>query len=185
MNSSKTAVMLSTIWGKLLNFIGYSIGAFTLILIIYCLTDLKTPDTVVALYFFIFIAVLCVLAVITGTKIKKRIKRFKVYVGLISIEGITLIDEIAANTSQSVDFVTKDLQKMIDKRYFSSAHLSKNTNQIIIGHTEMSRMQSNTGHGLQDEAGELANIKCSGCGAVNSVRLDQKSNCEYCGLSLN
>lgn len=185
MNSSKTAIVMSTIWSKFLNFVGYSLGFFTLMLIIFCFTDLQSEDTITALIFFLFLEAICIFAVVKGTQIKKRIKRFKVYVGLISVERLTLIDEIAISTAQSVDFVAKDIQKMIDKKYFSSAHINKSTNQIIIGNLEMSIMQEAAGHPTQGSNEGLTNIKCNGCGAINSVKEGLQNNCEYCGLSLN
>lgn len=185
MNSSKTAIVISTIWSKFLNFVGYSLGFLTLILIVFCFTDLQTEGTITALIFFLFLEAVCIFAVVKGTQIKKRIKRFKLYVGLISIEHQTYIEQIANSTSQSVDFVTKDIQSMIDKKYFSSAHINKSTNQIIVGNLEMGIMQDAVGHPLKVENQEMVNIKCSGCGAINSVKEGIQGSCEYCGLALS
>ena len=172
MASSKVAVSFNAVCGKILSFLGYCIEAFLLIgLIAY----ISMGENVAAVVCLLFMAIFS-LFIITGIKIKRAIKRFNKYFALIS-NNTTSIDIIAMQTSQSVDFVRKDLQKMIDKKFFVQTYIDNNTNEIVVsGENSAAKPVSH-----QPPNAEMTAISCANCGAVNQIVKGGSANCEYCG----
>jgi len=178
--SNKTRVVASTILGKILSIIGYAIIIFYLIGFIALISDSSSLDGVdMGILFAMFIPFFGIglLFVIPGYKIKKRIKRFKAYVNTISSEGITSIDILAVKTSQSVDYVRRDLQKMIDKKYFPSAYIDRDNNEIIIGSIDKESYNQKQALALIDPI----SVQCASCGATNKKEKGTTGTCEYCG----
>ncbi len=179
--TSKAKVAAVTLWGKLLSIIGYAIIIFYLIGFFAIITDSTEPLdssgwTVLFVFLFIFIGI-GLLLIIPGYKIKKRLKRFRTYVAIISAERITSIDLIALKLNQSVDFVRNDLQKMIDKKYFANAYIDKENNEIVIAGLSFDS---------SDER-EIANpevVQCKSCGAMNTKQMGSAAQCQYCGSSI-
>ena len=166
MNTSKAAVAANAILGKLFSIAGYVLGAFCLFLIVF-----GNLDDTGLIIFVLTVMLLCVWAVIKGMQIKRRIRRFKDYVALISTQQMTSLDNIAASTSQTVNFVKKDLRKMINKKFFINAVIDAATNEIIIG---IRNVQNST-------QAELEVFTCSGCGASGTKIKGIPGNCDYCG----
>ena len=129
MNTSKGSVVISGLLGKFASIFGYCF-AFTGIvgLSTELSKDGESSGVVVAIIF----AVLGVSLIVHGSRIKRRIKRFKQYISLISAQRMTSIGSIAAATLQYVDFVKKDLKKMISIKYFINATINEATNEIVI-----------------------------------------------------
>lgn len=187
MNTSKAAVILNSILGKVLIIIGYVIGAFFLLGLIISIVNNSTSSTNRIVIFFMSSAFLflAVLLIIQGSKIKKIIKRFKKYVGLISMKNMTSLDSIASSTSQSIDFVRNDIQRMIDKRFFAAAYIDTNKNEIVILNPNMNAQQIQTNYNIyKNTAQKVEQIMCSGCGANNLIRKGIASVCEFCGAPL-
>jgi len=195
-STSKAAVAVNAILGKILSIIGYTLGS--LIILSFFSGYTSTGEVIVAV---VFIA-LCVVAVLGGMRIKRRIKRFKKYIELISARQITSLDDIAANTSKSVDFVRNDLQKMIDKKFFMNAAIDHAAGEIIIRGAKASAPSSSAiagqaqgqGHAAQAQyfasgtaqasarvEREMETFVCSGCGATGIKIKGAPGSCEYCG----
>ncbi|MCL2392249.1 MAG: hypothetical protein FWC66_06515 [Oscillospiraceae bacterium] len=179
MNTSKVAITTSIIFGKIASIVGYTLGPISLFLVIFALVDLHAVGAVVALVFFLLLLALSVFLIIKGAQTKRRIKRFRQYISLISVHHMTSIDNIAANTSQSAAFVRSDLQQMINKKFFCNAYIDALTNEIVIGGTatNVASQASN----ISAPQGQLRVTTCVGCGATNSVIEGQVAKCEYCG----
>lgn len=188
MNTSKTAIVASAIMGKLRSIVGYGLGTFTLVFLLMGLTMPKDGGTIIVIVFLAIIFVGCVFLVISGAKANKRIKRFKRYVSIISKERMNTLDGLASATSQSVDFVTNDLQTMIDKKFFANAHIDLRTREIIIGSEAASAAASTAASEpvkvQTDAKPETEHVKCPGCGAANTKTKGIASTCEYCGTSI-
>lgn len=184
MNTSKAAVVVNSILGKIASIFGYTVGAMSLILIVVGVSDINSYGAVPTIIMLLFVFILCVLSVIRGNQIKKRIRRFKKYVSLISLAHMTSLENIANSTSQSIDFVRKDIQKMIDKKFFVNATLDMRTNQIIIG--GLKRTQQVSSHVVMQQNRPIENvtINCPSCGAMNVKQKGVPSNCEYCGSAI-
>jgi len=178
MNTSKAAVAANAVLGKLFSIAGYVLGTFFLVPTVFGAFD----DAGIIIFALIVVA-LCVWAVIKGMQIKRRIRRFKRYVSLISTQQMTSIDNIAANTSQPVDFVKIDLQKMINKKFFVNASIDTAANEIIIG-KKMASAPSSPSASVNVQNSTQAEIEvftCSGCGASGTKTKDVPGNCDYCG----
>lgn len=181
MNSSKAKIIVSAIWSKILYIIGYAIIIYFVLLGFLIFYDAKTtgaytpnyPALILVLLLFVGIGIA---SIFLSYSIKKRIKRFKSYVAVISCGGITSVDILAHKTFQSADYVYKDLQKMIDRKYFLDARLNKEDHEIVIGtvsknpYTQTAPVYINP-----------INVQCASCGAMNKKENGTTSICEYCG----
>jgi len=177
--TSKAKVTAATLWGKLLSIIGYIIIIFYIIGFITTISDPNIDhDFIVLFVLLIIFAGISLLFIIPGWKIKKRLKRFRTYVRIISTERITSIDLIALKLNQSIDFVRNDLQKMIDKKYFINAYIDKENNEIVIAGLSFD---------TSDEEQEIENpevVQCKSCGAMNTKQMGSAAQCQYCGSSI-
>ena len=173
MNNSKTAVAVNSILGHLLCLIGYSLG--TLMLIALLLASIGAFGTEVEyetiLVTLIFLGI-CVIGVIMGTLIKRRLNRFRQYVSLISLQKLTSIGDIAARRSKPVEFVRKDLQKMIGKSLFINATIDMVADKIIICTSTLPTPDGSVEHEV---------FHCPGCGAAGTRVKGMIGYCDYCG----
>ncbi|MCL2760563.1 MAG: hypothetical protein FWD70_02825 [Desulfuromonadales bacterium] len=185
MDTSNPMVDASSLGGKILSLIGYVGGIFFLIGVIGALSDPKTFTNSDLVLYLVFLAFF-ILLILKGSKIKRRIKRFKQYAPLILDQKMTSIDSIAASTSQSVDFVKNDLQKMIDKNFFDNALINTATNEIVIGAAATSTPDAASPpiQGQTAAQSELETFTCPGCGASGEKPKGVPGNCEYCGLAV-
>lgn len=173
MNTSRGAVVAYSVLGKFLSVIGY-IGAFTFFVAAFALLSESEPEGfIVGLVFtavFIFL-------IVKGSQLKRRNKRFKRYIHLISKERITSLTGLASRTKRKVEFVRKDLQKMIDRKYFLQAHIDYQRDEILIGSQDGAEERQP----VQQTPIVTETVKCSGCGAANARQKGKIINCEYCG----
>lgn len=178
MNSSKVAIVTNIIIGKFLSIVGYTVGSFFLLAFFMHLFDGTIPSSskgpgIIACLIIIGISILLI---IKGAKIKRLLKRFKIYVNLISTENMTSLENIASRTSQSIDFVKDDINTMINKKLFKNAYLDIKTNELIVSKQNATTPQNNVQ--------TIATVLCPGCGASNSKQKGLMSSCEYCGSPL-
>jgi len=184
MDSSKVALAGSAAIGKVASVIGYILGSFAAIAVIVMITD-EDLGSDAMLGFVIILAVLVPISafcIAKGIQVKRRIRRFRKYVSLISLNHMTALENLAASTNTSVDFVRKDLAKMINKRFFTNASIDNAANEIVIGSISMgpfSPMQVQAGANPQPV--ETVVFKCEGCGATGSKPRGAVGVCEYCG----
>ncbi|MDR2599022.1 MAG: hypothetical protein LBC73_01950 [Oscillospiraceae bacterium] len=172
MKTSKVKVVMSAFSGKISSIIGYTFGIFGFIGF---LLELGQGADSVGLFIAFFFLAVGVSLIIKGIQIKRRIKRFKKYVFLISNQQINSIDSIATITKKPVDFVKKDLLTMINKRFFSNASISNKTNEIIIA-------------GVMPQSTNQSGVEiysCSGCGALGTKQIGIIKYCDYCGSPLS
>ena len=198
MNLSKVVVVANSTIGNALYIFGGIFTFFPLFgFIVFAIQGNININDVILL---LVILAASVSSIVKGTQIKRRVDRFKQYVSLISREKINSIDQIAVATNQSADFVRKDLQKMIDKRFFANAFIDTATNNIIIvggqtapetsTNTEYTAPPSASVQNLARTAPVLSQnvvqatmeaVDCSGCGASATKLKGTQSSCEYCG----
>jgi len=173
---SRVAVVVSTIMGKVLSILGYGIAILGLLIIITFVTDGDYAD----LHIFIIVLVIPgVILIILGARIKRRIRRFRTYVSIIT-GGMDSLDIIAVQTKRAPDFVVSDIQMMINKRYFSNAIIDFVNNRVImLGRptpTDMHVPPTPTNY-----QSVFKNATCSGCGANHIKEQGEVVTCEYCG----
>ena len=174
MKTSKTAVAISIIQGKIFSIAGYCVAVFMLLAIWAGISELLKQDTsnLTGLIAAVILFALGILAILKGIQIKRRVKRFRKYISLISLEHMTSLDDLALNTEKPVDFVRKDLQKMIDKKFFVNALINLKTGEIII-------------QGLvKPQQAQMNFVVCKNCGAKGRINEGKISECEYCGSIL-
>jgi len=173
MKSSKVAVAINSFAGSLLRIAGYSVGAILILALISGFADAYDGSyTNEALVLSGFLIALCAVLVAIGTRIKRRVHRFRQYVSLMSSQKLTSIADIAARTSRSMDFVQKDLQKMIRKRFFVNASIDMTTRKIIVCASTL----PGQGGSMECEV-----FHCSGCGAAGTKAKGMLGHCDYCG----
>ena len=177
MSTSKAAVVASSLMGKIASIVGYIFGIFSLMIIIVGITDLDSPGAFGAVVFLLGVLAVSVFLIVRGIKIKRRIKRFKQYISLISGAGMTSVASIAGATTHSVDFVSNDLQRMIDKKFFANAAIDYQSGEILIG----GRAPGTAAVAQQVVTAEYECVACSGCGANNSKQKGLSDTCDYCG----
>jgi len=180
MNTSKVAVVANVALGKIASIIGYINGPIALMMIIVPIFD-STPDAATVMISGVVWLAISVFFIIKGSQIKRRIKRFKRYVSLISTQQMTLIENLAASTSQSIDFVRNDLQKMIDKKFFANATIDMAANEIIIGGRTVSSPSPVSAQSQATRQSELEMFTCAGCGAAGTKSKGVPVSCDYCG----
>jgi hypothetical protein len=69
--------------------------------------------------------------IIKGSRIKKRLSRFKNYGTIIGEQQNTTIEDLAKCTKQSLSQVQKDLQEMIDLNYFTNTYIDRQRGLLV------------------------------------------------------
>lgn len=67
-----------------------------------------------------------------GINVRKRVKRFKIYVRFIDDKSYFLIEDLAQFTKQKKSFVIKDLGKMIDLGMFLEGHIDEEKTYFML-----------------------------------------------------
>ena len=166
---SRTVIITQRITGKICSVAGYIVAGFGLIGL---LVEITGGFDAFGVGFAFFSMMVGGVFIYCGIRIKQKINRFRHYVSLISLQGITNLEMLAAQTAKPVTFVREDLQKMINKEFFRSASIDALRGEIIIT-------------GVQTLApGSLANMEnynCSRCGGSGIRERGSTTICEYCG----
>lgn len=187
MNQSKTSVALYGIFGTIKSIVGYGVAIFSILGLLGFLISEEpagsdhTGGIIMALFFLAFGTYF----IISGAKLKRLIKRFKRYVGYISHDHMMSFQDLAFATRQTTEFVIKDIQMMIDKKFFVNAWLDLNRGEIILGNNSHSKdfnvdIQSQN----QSATKKMDVVQCSGCGASNTVEVGKVTRCEFCDTAL-
>ena len=166
---SRAVIITQRIVGKICSISGYTVAGFGLIGLMLEVTGGQDASAVGLAFFFMIVGGLFIY---NGIRIKRRINRFKHYVSLISLQGITNLEMLAAQTAKSVIFVRDDLQNMINKKFFRSASIDALRGEILIvgGQTLASGSPAN-----------MENYNCSRCGGSGIRERGSATICEYCG----
>lgn len=133
-NFSKKSVLINSFLSKFLKIIGWGlVSLFTLSALV-----LSTISIIIGWAVILPIQVCAVFLLIGGVCIFKgkrladQISRYKKYFTIINNRNIIPVELIAENTSKSLNFIIKDVQKMIDKNYFINTYIDKRNNQIVL-----------------------------------------------------
>ena len=133
-NFSKKSVLINSFLSKFLKIIGWGlVSLFTLSALV-----LSTISIIIGWAVILPIQVCAVFLLIGGVCIFKgkrladQISRYKKYCTIINNRNIIPVELIAENTSKSLNFIIKDVQKMIDKNYFINTYIDKRNNQIVL-----------------------------------------------------
>ena len=120
-----------------------------------------------------------VYAIVCSWKIKARIKRYKLYVTLISLHDMTKAAELAGHLHKTQAFVEKDLQVMISLRYFDNALYDPKNKEIVISNKNYTEMLA----GANKDA-PTKEVTCQNCGGHNRIIVGKVVKCKFCGTFL-
>lgn len=206
MNRSKAAIVMSAIIEKM------QLIAGILILLVFGLcTIVALGDAELASKGFLPMCLVLdaigILLIFLSRRRHRLIVDFKKYVSAISGDPTGSIANLAAATGTSQDVVKKNLNAMIQKKYFVNAHINYETNRIIIGNTvgnnnpQMTTTVKYTtkqviipgvSHPQQTSAAqpaipkiEYVSYTCKNCGGMNRVVKGQSGECDFCGSPIN
>jgi len=171
---SKIALVAYTFLGSVLNFLGYFFGIIFLIILSVVVFDKEFRGMSEGIIFSSIMVGLSIFEIIVSINIKKRVKRFKRYISIISINGTNSLRDIANTTGKHVDYIKNDLQIMINKKFLLNAYIDEAKGEIFIGGWKKDAF----GYG---EGVDLENIFCPSCGALTVKPVGETVRCEFCG----
>lgn len=121
--------ILFTVFGAVGSF------AFGITSLVFVILEQVTPllpiyGILMKVFFFIFVLFLIML--MTGRKIRNRIKRFHRYVQIINGRNYCMIKEIMDRTEYSRRYIISDIKKMIEKRMFVEGHMDENRTCLML-----------------------------------------------------
>ena len=169
------SIHLRELAGKILIFMGCFFGAPFVFVTLFVLSSIGTPGRIPSFFILLGIDLVFAALVVTGIRIKRRVRRFKEYVRLISEEHTTSLWNIAKATGKTVEFIRRDLQTMIKLKYFHNAHIDESKGEIIIPHP----LDGVDAAGLNTET-----VVCENCGSEIIKRINDVGVCEYCGSAI-
>ena len=181
MNGTKAAVAASAVTGKVLTAIGY-IGMLLSLFAVFLRMSDPEGGYLVTFMYTLFTAVFIII-IILGSMSRRRVKRFRQYVFLISEKHMTSIEDIADSTLRDAGFVKRDLGKMIEMQYFNDAVIDLKKDEIVInGRSSSYTTLLNKSQKVQMAMrSELTTYSCPECGAPGIKIKNILSTCEYCG----
>jgi hypothetical protein len=172
---SKVAIVSSAIMGKISSILGYFFGLLMLVVLVVPDKDVNfEPGEII---FLLVILLICGYGVFNGIRIKQRIFRFKKYTAMVSMQNTTSIDALAAGTGKTAEFVKKDLEVMIRKRFFVNAVIDHAANELVI------KGIPSIAAGVNPN--QVKAVTCKNCAASNRVIIGQTAECPYCGSFLD
>ncbi len=89
-------------------------------------------------------------------------------------DGVVMMEELTIQTNKDADKIFSELQVLFSNGYFVSCTLQKDGNPCVV--------LSGTKTG-EVNAGFI-DVKCPNCGALNRIRTGSRSQCVYCGASV-
>lgn len=178
---TKSSLMVNIIVGKISTVAGWVIACFFGLITLTSIFD-NVKDGLSVVIFCLFVTGLGILAIINGRRTKKRIKRFKQYIEIISNQNTTNFDDIAQLTGQSVDFVVSDMRGMVERKYFVGAYIDINAHEIVFKNR---KNESAKTYKVTTVPRETQAVVCKSCGASNQIVQDSTGECEYCGSAIS
>lgn len=188
--SSQQISRVAIVIRKIISFLAIVLGG--LIDFVFGITFLsgKYKDKGSLIVLLVFIAIGTAL-IVYGIINNRKIKRFKNYVNIMSLDNQTSLNDIANSSSQSIDFVSKDLQDMINQKFFTTAYIDKQTNEFVLQKKYTSvRTDTINYNKVNDDTEkkeqplEYKAVTCKSCGASNNIIVGTAAECEFCGSAL-
>lgn len=182
MNKSKTVIVLNEIIQKIQMIIGvcsvlFGIAGF-------CVANGKFDS--MDIFLIIFFVGVGLLLIYFSVKKKKLIKYFKTYVQKLSADPTGSISNLASAAGTSPDVVKKNLENMINKKFFANAYIDIERNCIVFPSSNNINVSANTTHSnVQQNTNqpeiEYVTVTCKSCGGINKIIKGKVSECDFCG----
>lgn len=165
--------------GRVITICGFVSLAISLMGFLVSISEGFGSDDISTIIFFIIAGAALVL---TGNNITKNAGKYKKYLSIIVNQGITSIDSIASASSVSYEAAKKDIEKMIDKGYFSGAYINDGSRELVLPRADYKEsMEQNN----NEQHMETKVVVCKSCGANNTVIVGKTAECEFCGSPIN
>jgi len=177
-HSSKSALFVSVILTNIMIIIGWIISVFFILGIIGVASTTDDSGKAVALFFCFMCLIVGVCLILSGSIARRRMKRVRQYLEIISEQEETPLQSLAAATEKSIDYVKKDLQFMLNKKLIKNVVIDLEKSVILVQHKASNENSSS------DIYAEKTTVICSGCGAKNIVLKGKTGECEFCGSPL-
>lgn len=116
-----------------------------------------------------------------GKSKNSRVKRFNQYILIIHYKNATTIDQIALNSSQTAEFVLKDIKDMFDRKYFKNISLDVEGKKLVSNQTTVSKNDDVPKSEIAEKKKKIG-LVCKNCGGEN---VENAKTCEYCGSPIN
>lgn len=119
--------------------------------------------------------------IVLGKKSKKNAEKIKKYIALVVNQEVTSIEDIATAVALPYEITKKDIQKMIDKEYFTGAYINESTKEIVLPNNHKQGDEKQEYINVNKPNAEMLVVTCKGCGANNKVTKGSVVECEFCG----
>lgn len=182
MKHSKAAIVVSTIIEKVQLISGIVILVIFGICTVMAIFD-RDYNTGGFLQVCIVIDALGLWLIYLSRKRRKLITDFRKYVTALSGDPTGSIVNLASTMGTSEEVILKNLERMIQKKYFTEAYVDRNLPNRSQAAGETQNAPSLTTPPPSPGAGpqEMVTVKCGGCGGSNTLARGQSAECEYCG----
>lgn len=190
MNNSKVAIVVSQIIEKIQMIGGGLWAAFFILGFFAAVTDDSSEDGAAIGMVFLGFTAIGIWVFLKGRRRKRMRLTFKKYVAHLSVDPTGALENLAAATGTSVDVAKKNIQFMIDKKFFSNAYLDEANNQLVL--SSMANKQnatpmadnSYTPNGQPQKEIVYKTCNCPNCGGINKVAQGTVAECDFCGSSI-
>lgn len=173
--------------GKSLSVLGWVLIGLAVIYLIMGVTgELKTDDGSSVVGIIVMILIIFggggAFALYKANSYIKKGTKYNRYISVINSNNDMLIDNIAAAYPTTYEKAAEDLQAMIDDGYFMNAYIDLNQRKVVMPTKPVDNVAVNTNTAGTDT--QPRTVKCSNCGATNTLIAGSVNECEYCGTAL-
>ena len=190
MGKSKVVLAANQIGGKILIVVGWLWVVIIFLALVLGIFESDTDDGfLVNMFLFVMGFLLTawpgILCIVFGLRTKRRIQRFKEYVAILSSQSRVTVSELANKTGNTVEFVQRDLYKMIYKKYFVNAHIDAGTGEIVIGHLSSDAVPQQAQSQAAQPTVDMESFNCTQCSATGKKPKGASGICDYCGTIIS
>lgn len=178
-----SVVNKDNIIGKVFLFVGWGVVVYFSLSIIFGLFaySLSSPIIIACLLLALVAFFVGYPLISLGKSKNSRVKRFNQYIMIIHYKNATTIDQIALNSSQTAEFVLKDIKDMFDRKYFKNISLDVEGKKLVSNQTTVSK-NDDVPKSETAEKKKKTGLVCKNCGGEN---VENAKTCEYCGSPIN
>ena len=186
-SNSKNVVIKNTVVGTTQMIIGYIIAIIFGLLVVAgsVSSGFETTFDVVMVSILSAISLVGISIITRGAKRKKLAKLFMDYSARLSADSVRSIEKLASATGSAMEFVLRNIEKMISMGYFVNAYIDYDRKRLVFAY-EKEQPDSKPDFEQHNAASiEYCSVTCHGCGAKNKVQKRTVGKCEFCGSYLS
>lgn len=125
--------------------------------------------------------------IIASAKKQRLIKLFRQYQAIMADGLGNSIIHIARTTGTEENIVMKNMQKLIDKRYFGKAYIDLRSGCVRLLGQQQNEKAGSEPFSEQPTARpgvQVIAVTCECCGGVSNIAKGHTGKCEYCGAPI-